>query len=199
MFICIEGIDGAGKSSQVVALEGWLREQGREVTVVRDPGGTPAGEAIRSLLLDSDLQLHRRSEALLYMAARSQLAETTIRPALQRDGIVVADRFLLSNVAYQSVGEGAMTAEELWRLGELAIGGLRPDLVLLLDLPADQAMHRLDRPKDRMERRGPAYLEAVRQVFLRELPRAARRVDVIDASNPSERVTQLIRQSVHLR
>jgi dTMP kinase len=188
MLVTIEGIDGAGKSSQVVALQRWLEESGRSVVTVRDPGGTVAGEAIRSLLLNSDLHLHRRCEALLYMAARAQLVAERIGPALTSGQVVLADRFLLSNVAYQSVGPEALTAAELWTLGSSAIGQLQPDLTVLLDLPATTAIARLQGPADRIEQRGAEYLEAVRQVFLRELPRGAREFLVIDGRQAFEHV-----------
>ena len=187
MFITLDGIDGAGKSSQVAMLCDHLVALGERVLRVRDPGGTPAGEAIRGLLLDSDLALHARCEALLFLAARSQLVEAQIRPALQAGTIVVSDRFLLANVVYQSIGSD-LQAEELWRVGEWASGGLRPDLTLLLDMPADAAMARLDRPKDRMESRGLDYMEAVRRAFLVQLPRAAHCTAIVQADRSIEEI-----------
>jgi dTMP kinase len=136
MFITLDGIDGSGKSSQIGMLCEYLEAQGNEVLRVRDPGGTAPGEAIRSLLLDSELNMHRRCEALLFLAARSQLVEEQIRPALDAGKIVVSDRFLLANVVYQSIGSD-LQPDDLWRVGEWAGGGLRPDLTLLLDMPAD--------------------------------------------------------------
>ncbi len=187
MFITLDGIDGTGKSSQLARLCDHLEACGERVLRVRDPGGTTAGESIRSLLLDSDLALHRRCEALLFLAARSQLVEAVIRPALATGMIVVSDRFLLANVVYQSIGSD-LQPEELWRVGEWANGGLRPDLTLLLDMPAEAAMARLDRPKDRMESRGIEYLEAVRRAFLVQVPRAAQWTAVIQADRPLEEI-----------
>jgi dTMP kinase len=187
MFITLDGIDGAGKSSQVALLCDHLEANGERVLRVRDPGGTIAGEAIRSLLLDSDLALHRRCEALLFLAARSQLVEAVIRPALAAGTIVVSDRFLLANVVYQSIGSD-LQPEELWRVGEWANGGLRPDLTMLLDMPAEAAMARLDRPKDRMEARGIEYMEAVRRAFLVQLPRAAQSTAIIQADRAIEEI-----------
>ncbi|MGV3486438.1 MAG: dTMP kinase [Planctomycetaceae bacterium] len=195
MFITLDGIDGAGKSSQVALLCDHLESQGERVLRVRDPGGTPAGEAIRSLLLDSDLTMDRRCEALLFLAARSQLVESQIRPALQAGTIVVSDRFLLANVVYQSIGSD-LQPDDLWRVGEWASGGLRPDLTLLLDMPAEAAMARLDRPKDRMESRGKDYLEAVRLAFLVQLPRAAHSTAIIQADRPLEEIHQEILSAV---
>src|SRR5205823_183886 len=105
MFFSIDGGDGTGKSTQIELLCEWLRSQGHQVVTCRDPGSTPLGEAIRDILLHrEDLAIGRRSEMLLYMAARAQLVAEVIRPALQSDKIVVADRFLLANVAYQGYG-----------------------------------------------------------------------------------------------
>jgi len=187
MFITLDGIDGSGKSSQVGRLCQYLEAGGNRVLRVRDPGGTAAGEAIRSLLLDSQLEMHRRCEALLFLAARSQLVEEQIRPALQGGTIVISDRFLLANVVYQSIGSD-LQPDDLWRVGEWASGGLRPDLTLLLDMPAAAAMTRLERPKDRMESRGVEYMEAVRMAFLVQLPRAAQTTVIIQADRPIEEV-----------
>ena len=181
MFIAFDGIDGAGKSTQIRLLVEHLETIQQPHVAVRDPGTTPAGEAIRGLLLDSDLDMHRRCEAFLYMAARSQLVEQRIRPALESHQWVVSDRFLLANVVYQSV-RGGEDPEMLWRLGDIATAGVRPDLTILLDIPADQAMKRLDRPTDRMESRGLEYLEAVRSAFLHHVSRAGQQHVVIDAS-----------------
>lgn len=189
MFITLDGIDGGGKSTQLARLCDFLRSGGTEVLSVRDPGGTPTGEAIRSLLLDSQLAMHRRSEAMLFMAARCELVHCQIRPALQAGKVVISDRFLLANVVYQSVG-GELDPDDLWRVGEWANGGLRPDLTLLLDLPAEQSLARIDRPTDRMEARGLEYLEAVRQGFLAQLPRAAEHTAVINAAQAPDQVHQ---------
>lgn len=180
MFIAFDGIDGAGKSTQIRMLTDYLNQQGQAFISVRDPGTTEAGEAIRGLLLNSDLQMHRRCEALLYMAARSQLVEEKIRPALQAGQWVISDRFLLANVVYQSV-RGGEDPELLWKLGEIATAGIRPDLTLLLDMPAEAALKRLNRPADRMEARGVEYLEAVRAGFQQHVQRTGGQFVIIDA------------------
>jgi dTMP kinase len=200
MFITLDGIDGGGKSTQVKRLCDFLRNAGHRVVAVRDPGGTPTGEAIRSLLLDSDLAMNRRSEAMLFMAARGELVHRVIRPAIDSGAVVVSDRFLLANVVYQSISadalDGDLLTEDLWRIGQWATGGLRPDITLLLDLPADVAMARIDRPADRMESRGVEYLALVRQAFLSQLPHASLQTHVIDASQPPEHVHQTIRAAI---
>jgi len=200
MFITLDGIDGGGKSTQVARLCDFLRDAGHRVVAVRDPGGTPTGEAIRSLLLASDLSMNRRSEAMLFMAARGELVHRIIRPAIADGSVVVSDRFLLANVVYQSISSDAETGElataDLWRIGQWATGGLRPDITLLLDLPADVAMSRIDRPADRMESRGIDYLASVRQAFLSQLPHSSDQTCVIDASQPPDQVQEAIRAAV---
>lgn len=191
MFIAMDGIDGAGKSTQLELLRDWLIDQGQLVELVRDPGSTRPGEAIRQLLLESDLEMHRRTEALLYMAARCQLVEEKIRPALAEQWTILSDRFLLANVVYQSVG-GEVSPESLWQLGAVATGGVQPDLTLLLDLPADVALDRLRRPADRMESRGLAYMQDVRQAFLEQLSRSGPATVVIDASVPAQPMHEAI-------
>jgi dTMP kinase len=187
--ITLDGIDGVGKSTQIERLTAHLRSLGQAVLAVRDPGSTPIGVRLRELLLDSDLQMHRRTEAMLFMSSRCEMIETTIRPALAAGATVISDRFLLANVVYQSVG-GEVTAELLWELGRLANGGLNPDMTILLDMPAQVATARLNRPSDRMERRGIEYMEAVRQAFLQQLPRSAACTAVINAHQATDDVAR---------
>jgi len=195
MFFSIDGGDGTGKSTQCELFCGWLRELGHDVVSCRDPGSTPLGEAIRELLLDRhDLEIHRRSEMLLYMAARSQLVEQVIRPALERGKTVVSDRYLLANVVYQGHG-GGLDVDVLWEVGRVATAGLMPDLTVVLDLPAEAAAKRLDGQLDRMERQGAEFHGRVREGFLAEAARWPDRIVVIDAARPIERVQEEIREA----
>ncbi len=187
-FISLDGIDGVGKSTQTAQLLQYLTDQGHDVISVRDPGSTEIGARLRAILLDSELVMHRRTEAMLFMASRCEMIETTIRPALEHGKTVVSDRFLLANVVYQSIG-GDVSAEQLWEMGRWANGGLQPDLTLLLDMPATAAMKRLDGPADRMESRGLQYMESVRQAFLQQLPSASGRTAVINADQDANAVT----------
>ena len=196
MFFSIDGGDGAGKSTQIALLCQWLRETGRDVVACRDPGSTPLGEAVRRILLDRlDLHIHRRSEMLLYMAARAQMTEEVIRPALASGKIVVADRYLLSNVAYQGYG-GELDVATLWEVGRVATGGLVPDLTLLLDMPAEAAAARLDRPLDRMELQGAAFHARVREGFLAEAARRPQEIVVVNALRTVDQVQADIRAAV---
>jgi len=193
--ITFDGIDGTGKSTQIARLAETLRAGGHEVLVVRDPGSTEIGTKLRALLLDSTLHLHRRTEAMLFMASRCEMIEAVIRPALKLGTIVLSDRFLLANVVYQSVG-GRESPETLWTMGRLACGGLEPDLTLLLDMPAEQAMARIDRAADRMESRGLDYMTAVRDAFRRELKNAGGSGVVIDAADTPDAVAAAILTAV---
>src|SRR5438270_885964 len=151
-FIALEGIDGTGKSTQCRLLADWLRGRGYAVTQVADPGGTPVGDHLRSMVLGGQWEMFRITEALLFMASRAELVGRMVRPALERGEAVVSDRFLLSNVVYQGHAGGLDTAE-LWRLGLFATGGLQPDLSIVLDLPVELAAARRKRQEDRIEGR----------------------------------------------
>jgi dTMP kinase len=195
MFYSIDGGDGVGKSTQIELFCDWLRGRGVEVVSCRDPGSTRLGEAVRGILLDRhDLDIHRRSEMLLYMAARAQMVEEIIRPALDAGKTVVSDRYLLANVVYQGHG-GGLDVETLWRVGEIAVGGLMPDLTIVLDMPSQSAAGRIERELDRMEKQGTDFHARVREGFLTE---AARRKDiaVINAAQPIEKVQADIRAAV---
>jgi len=187
LFITLDGIDGVGKSTQIDRLTAYLIDQGHDLLSVRDPGTTAIGSKLRELLLDSDLEMHRRTEAMLFMASRSEMIETTIRPALAAGKSVISDRFLLANVVYQSVG-GDVSPELLWKMGRLANGAVEPDLTILLDMPAATAMGRINRPIDRMEQRGEVYMESVRQAFLSQLANSSQMTAVVDAGQTPDEV-----------
>lgn len=180
-FVTFDGIDGAGKTTQMQRFVAWLRQRGQEVAVCRDPGSTPLGETLRALLLAADgPAIGRTAEMLLYMAARAQLVEEVITPALAAGKTVVSDRFLLANVVYQGHA-GGLDVAALWDIGRVATGGLVPHLTFVLDLEPQQAQARLDRTLDRMEQQGDEYLRRVREGFLVEARRRTE-VVVIDAA-----------------
>ncbi len=189
MFITLDGIDGVGKSTQIKRLLGYFEEIGEETLLVRDPGTTRIGGKLRELLLESDLELHRRTEAMLFMASRCEMVETVLLPAIADGKTVISDRFLLANVVYQSVG-GVVQPDLLWKMGRLANGGLMPDLTILLDMPAQRSMERLGNEKDRMESRGVDYMEEVRQAFLQQLPHSSDNTLVINADQSPEDVSR---------
>ncbi|MEW6541685.1 MAG: dTMP kinase [Bacillota bacterium] len=167
VFIVFEGIDGAGKTTQLARLHEALRLKRHRVLATREPGGTRIGEAVRRVLLDTgNSGMTGETEALLYAAARSQFTAEVVRPALARGEIVLSDRFLDSSLAYQGFGRG-LELDGLRRVNLLATGGLRPDLTVLLDLPAHAAMARLNPDRrDRLEQEGAAFFERVRRGYL---------------------------------
>lgn len=185
MFFSFDGVDGAGKSTQIALFADWLRAKGYNVVECRDPGSTPLGERLRDILLSHHgMPIDRRSEMLLYMAARAQLVEEVIRPALEAGKAVISDRFLLANVVYQAYA-GGLAIEDVWRVGAVAVNGVMPRLTFLLDLSPEAAAKRMNRELDRIEAQGSEFQQRVRDGFLTE---AAKRNDVvvIDASREPE-------------
>lgn len=197
-FIAVDGIDGVGKSTQIQAIASFMQRRQLPVMTTRDPGTSEIGSKIREIVLETRLNMHRRTEAMLFMASRCEMVETVIRPALDTGTSVISDRFLLANVVYQSISsdQSGVTPELLWQMGTLANDGLRPDLTILLDMPASSAMRRLNRPTDRMESRGETYLEAVRQAFLQQLAKASDHTVKVDADGPIEQVTAAIESAI---
>ena len=195
MFFSIDGGDGTGKSTQIELFCRWLEELGHEVVACRDPGSTDLGEAVRDILLQRhDLEIDRRSEMLLYMAARSQMVEQIIRPALQQGHTVVSDRYLLANVVYQGYA-GGLDVGTLWEVGQVATAGLMPDLTIVLDVPADVAVGRIDRQLDRMEQQGDAFHGRVRDGFLAEAARRPEQIAIVDASASIEEVQRKMQEA----
>lgn len=195
-FLTLEGIDGSGKSSQLVRLADWLRGLGVEVVTCRDPGATAAGDAVRNILLHrQEIPLAATAEMFLYMAARAQLVEEVVRPALARGAWVVSDRFLLSNVVYQGHA-GGLGAEKVWRIGETATGGLEPDLVLWLDIDLATAAQRMQRELDRLESRGDAFRQRLRDGYLAEATANPTRVCRVDATVSPDQVAERLQQIV---
>ncbi len=189
-FLVIDGPDGAGKTTQRKLLSRWLREAGVRVVETQDPGGTAIGAEIRRILLDNrHTGMAVATELLLYMASRAQLAEEIIRPALARGECVLCDRWVSATFAYQ--GAGGIEPEQVMRLAEIAIGDLaRPDLTLLLDLPAEEGLARknADAAPDRMEAKDVEFHRRVRKLFAGQAKQEPDRFAVIDASAETEQV-----------
>ena len=168
LFLTFEGPEGAGKSTQIERLAARLRASGRSVVVTREPGGTPAGEGIREVLLEQDVRIDPLAEFLLYAAARAQHVAERIRPALEGGSDVLCDRFAASSVAYQGYGRG-LDPTWIGQVNDVATGGLRPDRTFLLDLPAEEGLARIAArgAADRLERADLAFHRRVRDGFLR--------------------------------
>lgn len=196
MFVSLDGVDGGGKSTQLRLLADWLRASGFDVVQCRDPGSTPLGDQLRNLLLNrADLAIDRRSEMLVYMAARAQLVEEVIRPALASGKFVLCDRFLVANIVYQAHA-GGLAADQVRAVGEIAVAGIMPDLVLILDLPPEVAAGRINRPLDRMEMQGAEFTRRVRAGFLSEAARDPGRLRVIDASRGIAEIQDELRAAI---
>ena len=195
LFLSLDGVDGAGKSTQCRLLAEWLRGLGRTVTLCRDPGGTPIGDRVRELLLDPSGSMSAVTESFLYMASRTLLVDQVIRPAMARGEVVLTDRFLLASVVYQGHA-GSVPVSALWEMGRLATGGLMPEVTFVLDLPAEVGLTRKNTARDRMESKGPGFLEQVRQGFLAEARRQPERILVVNAMKPIDVLQAELRQEV---
>jgi dTMP kinase len=192
MFFVFEGIDGAGKSTQLNRFNGWLESMGHEVITCADPGSTEVGEALRAILLAKhSMPIHMRTEMMLFTAARTQLVEEIIKPALAAEKTVVLDRYLWSTVVYQGHASD-LSSDSIWQVNRIATDGLMPDATFVLDLPVDTAMERIGKSLDRMESRGTEYMQKVRDGFLTEAKRFPDQVFVVDASQHPDHVAQEI-------
>lgn len=201
LFITLEGIEGVGKTTQLEAAADWFREQGREVVVTREPGGTRAGECVRDLLLKRNAtRIDADTELLLIFAARAQHLAEVVRPALASGQVVVCDRFTDASFAYQGGGRGIEPAR-IAQLESWVQQGLKPDLTLLLDAPVSVGLQRAGRrgDADRFEAEPERFFTTVRETYL-EIARAEpARVCVIDAARSASEVTDEIRTQLAQR
>jgi dTMP kinase len=184
LFITLEGPEGAGKSTNRDYLAACLREQGIEVLLTREPGGTPLAERIRELLLTpSDEVMAADTELLLVFAARAQHLAGVIKPALARGCVVLCDRFTDATYAYQGGGRG-LSLERIATLEQFVQGDLRPDLTLVFDLPIEIGLARAAARGrlDRFEQEGRAFFDAVRQTYLQRAAAAPERYRIVDAA-----------------
>lgn len=200
-FIVLEGGDGVGKSTQIALLSGWLGAVGLPHLTTREPGGTPVGEAIRELVLGRpDLAIGAESELFLILAARAAFVRDVVRPALEAGKTVLADRFSLSTLAYQGYGRG-LDLERVREADNLARGGLRPDLYLVLDLPTNESRERQRRgvdDADRIELEGLDFRERVREGYL-ELAGTEPDVELVNGRGTPEGVHDRIRDRLLAR
>jgi dTMP kinase len=190
VFITLEGPDGSGKSSLMPRLAAELTARGCDVVTTREPGSTPLGERIRSLVLDTEPKIDRsgRADALLFAAARAQHVEEIIGPALARGAVVLCDRYADSSLAYQGLGSG-VPMDELRAVQHFATGGLAPDLTILLDLPVDVGLRRKSEEITRFEAyQDAAYHQRVRDAFLGFAAAEPGRYAVVDATQAPDAV-----------
>ncbi|HET8601792.1 MAG TPA: dTMP kinase [Segeticoccus sp.] len=194
LFVAFEGGDGAGKSTQARLLGEWLTAEGRTVQLTREPGGTDLGQHIRDLVLHGE-DVAPRAEALLFAADRAHHVESLIRPALQRGEVVITDRYLDSSAAYQGAGRD-LGADEIRDLSLWAVGGLVPDLTILIDLPSVVGRQRRGGVHDRLESIEGDFHERVRQHFLDLAQRDPGRYLVVDGELAPEAIQQQVRERV---
>ena len=184
IFISFEGIDGCGKSTQCEMLKDYLTEYGKEFIFVREPGGTEIGERIREILLDKkNTQMTARTELLLFEAARAQITDEVIKPALEDGKIVICDRFFDSSSAYQGMARG-MGMDFVANLNMATTGGLKPDVTFFFDISAEEALVRRGKrgeASDRIELAGLKFQEDVRQGYLELAKNSGGRIVTIDA------------------
>ena len=193
LFIAFEGVEGAGKGTQITMAEAHLRSLGLDVLVTREPGGTTAGEQIRELLLDPDTgKLDARAEALLFAASRAQTVANVIRPALAEGKVVICDRYVDSSLAYQGWARG-LGEPDILSLNVWATQGLFPDMVILLHLEPERGLARSDEPLDRMEREGQQFLAKVADAYLKIAEENPERFVVVDADRDPATVFDSVR------
>ena len=200
-FIVFEGIDGSGKTTQMKMLAGVLESRGIPVLCTREPGGTGVGARLRELLLDPTCRdINRRTEAFLYAADRTQHVNQIIKPALQRDDTVLCDRYLYSTLAYQGGGRGLDT-DFLLGLNILATGGLEPDAVVLLDLPAEEGIGRVlgHGPPDRLESEKIEFFRQVRRGYLEQAARWPGIFRVVQAAAPAGEVHRRVLAALEIK
>jgi dTMP kinase len=188
--ITIEGVDGAGKTTLARRLVDWLEEQGQHAEVLREPGGVPAAERIRTLVKDPELPLTARAEALLYAAARAQLVEERLEPMLDGETWVLLDRFVDSSLAYQGAGRG-LGIDRVRSVNQLAAGDLRPDRTLLLNVDPGVGRERSTSrgtPADRLEREPDQFFDRIAAAYRQLAAAEPERFREIDAGQPPDAV-----------
>jgi dTMP kinase len=198
-FISFEGVDGAGKSTQLEWVGKFLKEHDVVVSVTREPGGTPLGEKLREILLNDNDGTHPETEALLMFAARREHLEQVIAPALARGDTVLCDRFSDASFAYQGGGSGVDSAK-LEVLENWVHPDIQPDLTLYFDLPIEVARQRVSslRDPDRFEREGDTYFDRVRAAYLARARAYPERIRVIDASETPQAISAKLKEIISI-
>lgn len=187
LFITFEGADGCGKTTQLMLLAKYLKAQGREVVVTREPGARGLGEKIREILLNYDGEVSSRAEAFMFLADRAQHIDVIVNPAIKSGKIVLCDRHTDSSVAYQGYGR-RLDIDEIKRLNSIATNGKKPDMTLIFDIDVETSMARVGDTKDRMESAGIEFFNRVRNGYLEIARQEPNRVKVLDASKSIEEI-----------
>jgi dTMP kinase len=197
VFVTFEGLDGSGKTTQAERLREWLEQERERVVATREPGGTPLGERVRDLLLNGE-PIAPWSEAALFAAARAELVERVIAPALTEGAEVISDRYLDSSLAYQGVARG-LGIDRVLALNLDAIHGVLPDLTFLLLVDVEVARRRSPMARDRIEREGDAFLDLVDKGFREVAARFPQRIVSIEGDRPVDDIAEEIREHVRER
>ena len=197
MFVTFEGLDGSGKSTQAELLRVRLQGDGVDVVSTREPGGTELGEGVRNLVLHGG-DVGPWAEALLYVAARAQLVDDVIRPALERGAAVICDRYVDSSVAYQGIGR-QLGLDRILDLNLAAVGGLLPDRTFLLELDPDEVASRIQRHYDRLEREGDDFRRRAADGYRRLAARFPERIVVLDAARPANDIAEEVYGALRVR
>ena len=198
-FVTLEGIEGAGKTSIASQIDGWLTEQEIPHLVAREPGGTPAGEAIREILLNPAYPLCPQTELLLMQAARAQIMQETVLPALERHQVVILDRHTDSSIAYQGYGRG-LALDEIISQNQFSTQGRIPDLTLILDIGAELGLKRAQHAKekaivnDRFESEALSFMQRVRKGFLKQAQSHPERYVIVSAEESLDEVWRQVRE-----
>jgi dTMP kinase len=197
MFITFEGIEGSGKTTHVDLLGDYLCEKGLRVVKTREPGGTPVGEALRSVLLKKDLQVLPLTELLVFLASRAQHVEEVIRPALEEGNVVLCDRFVDASYAYQGYGRG-IDLGIIETLNRLVTKGVRPNLTILLDCPVDVGLGRksADGNLDRFEKEELSFHQKIRNAYIELAEDDPKRFVMLNARKDLAKTQEVIREKV---
>ena len=202
LFISFEGPEGAGKTTVLNILIAELQPKlGDKLVTTREPGGNPISEAIRAILQpEDDNGLEKRTEALLYAAARRQHLVEIIQPALAAGKVVISDRYVDSSLAYQGGGRD-LGAEKIWQINQFAIDGLLPDLTIYLDVPSELGLARVTANRkgkiDRLDKESLAFHQKVRQTYLKLQSEFSDRIKIVDATQPLDKVVHDTRELIN--
>ena len=200
LFITFEGADGCGKTTQIELLNKYLQEKGFKTLVTREPGAKGLGEKLREILLNYDGEVSPNCESFLFLADRAQHVDCVIKPALKDGVIVLCDRHTDSTVAYQGYGR-QLDIEQIKKLNEIAVNGLKPDLTIVFDIDIETSMQRVGKTKDRMESAGMDFFNRVRNGYLAIAKDEPNRVKVINAADTIDKihnqVVELVEKAVN--
>lgn len=197
LFITFEGADGCGKTTQIELLNKYLQQKGFKTLVTREPGAKGLGEKLREILLNYDGEVSPNCESFLFLADRAQHVDCVIKPALKDGVIVLCDRHTDSTVAYQGYGR-QLDIEQIKKLNEIAVNGLKPDLTIVFDIDIETSMQRVGKTKDRMESAGKDFFNRVRNGYLAIAKEEPNRVKVINSADTIERIHEKVVEEVNL-